>query len=299
MTQGVTQGAEAGARRTGAAVWPFARILVPLDGSELALKVLGIVDGLAARGATEVTLLRVAEPRSDADQDHGPAAELDLERQARGVREQLGPAVLVRAEVVRGAPAEEIVRFARSTAQDLICMATHGRSGPGRWLRGSVAEAVLRTADVPLLLANPAALERPGGKRFERIVVPLDGSPRAEEVLPAVERVAATCDALIELLIVEPLVVTELPSPPWDAAAQALRLQPVVDRLERKGLRAEARAAYGVVPAELLGAAAEADLLAMTTHGRSGLSRLWSGSVAEQVLRAARCPLLVVRAPGP
>jgi nucleotide-binding universal stress UspA family protein len=307
MTRAAPRAGDPGLRRSparaGAAVWPFARVLVPLDGSELALKVLGTVEALVAHGATEVTLLRVVEPRSAHDQDPGPAAELVHERQADEARERLGPDVRVRVELARGAAADEVVRFARATGQDLIAMSTHGRSGPGRWLRGSVAEAVLRTTDVPLLLCNPVALERPAGRGFERILVPLDGSAHAEAVLPSVERVAAACDALVTLLIVEPLAVTELPAPvvaaPWDPAAQALRLRPVVERLEQKGLRADADAACGGVVAGVLQAAADADLLAMTTHGRSGLSRLWSGSVAEQVLREARCPLLVVRAPGP
>ncbi len=286
----------------GAAVWPFARILVPLDGSELAAGVLTLVEPLVAQGCTEVTLLRVVEPRSAADQDRGPAAELELERQAEAARERLGPEVLLRVELARGAPAEEIVHHARVTAQDLVVMATHGRSGPGRWLRGSVAETVLRTCDTPLLLCNPQALERPTARRFERILVPLDGSKLAEGVLSTVERVAAASDALVTLLIVEAMTATELPSPvmafPWDPAAQALRLRPVIERLEGKGLKADAEATYGSVAAEILQAAAGVDLLAMTTHGRSGVSRLWFGSVAEQVIREARCPVLVVRAPS-
>ncbi|MBX3468198.1 MAG: universal stress protein [Planctomycetes bacterium] len=81
----------------------------------------------------------------------------------------------------------------------------------------------------------------------------------------------------------------------------AARVQPraAARRAGRRRRPVEARAAYGVVAAEVLRAAREADLLAMTTHGRSGVSRWWFGSVAEQVLRHAPCPLLVLRTGGP
>lgn len=278
---------------------PFQKILVPLDGSVLSATALRPVQRLAAREPTEVTLLRVVDPL---DTLSDSSARVVMTGQAKEARDRLGDETPVHAAVVRGDAAEEIVRFARETGQGLVAMATHGRSGLQRWVRGSVAERVLRTCEVPLLLCNPHALaEAPEGDRsFRQILLPLDGSIASESVLPAVERVATANDARVTLFIVEPMVITELPTPLltdsiWDPTALELRLAPIVDRLERQGLRVDVRSAYGVVADEILRAAKGTDLLAMATHGRSGPSRWWFGSVAEQVLREVTCPLLVAR----
>lgn len=280
---------------------PFSRILLPVDESALATRVTRPLQRLCQPGLTEVTLLRVDAPLGAADDAR---AQLHLAAQVAAVRERLGDETRVHAVIARGDPAEEITRYARETRQELVAMATHGRSGVARWVRGSVAERVLRTCDAPLLLCNPHALDADQEHRFRQILVPLDGSSAAESVLPAVEKVAAAHDALVTLLIIEPLVMTELPSPLlagslWDPTALELSLKPVVDRLERAGLRVDATSAYGVVADEILRAAKSTDLLAMATHGRSGPSRWWFGSVAEQVLREATCPLLVARTVWP
>ncbi len=280
---------------------PFTRILLPVDESELGTRATLPLQRLSRPGVTEVTLLRVVGPLGAVDDSQ---VQLHLAAQVAAVRERLGDETAVRAVIARGDPAEEITRYARATHQELVAMATHGRSGVSRWVRGSVAERVLRTCDVPLLLCNPHALEATTEHRFRQILVPMDGSYASESVLPAVERVAAAHDALVTLLIVEPMVMTELPTPLvagslWDPAALELSLRPIVDRLERAGLRVDATAAYGVVGAEILRAAKSTDLLAMATHGRSGPSRWWFGSVAEQVLRDATCPLLIARTVWP
>lgn len=277
----------------------FVHILVPLDGSRLAARVLTPLRRLLVSGV-ELTLLRVVEPRSETEHDRGPAVEVAMRAQLDQVREELGPDVRCTIQLVRGDPAEEIVRYARDTRQDLVAMATHGRSGVERWIRGSVAERVLRECEAPLLLCNPYALEPRENAAFRRILVPLDGSETADRVLPLVEEVGRLHDARVTLLRVEPLVITELPSPmlegsSWNPARLEASMAPQQERLAAAGVEAEAKAAHGVVAAEILRAARDSDLLAMTTHGRTGVARWWFGSVAEQVLRHAPCPLLVVR----
>lgn len=276
----------------------FEKILVPLDGSRLAARALTCVKRLLSKDA-ELTLLRVVEP-SDAPHDRGPAVEAALLAQLERTREELGPDVRCVPQLLRGDPAEEIVRYARESGQDLVVMATHGRSGIERWVRGSVAERVLRTCEVPLLLCTPSALEPRHDGPFRRILVPLDGSEVADRILPLVEEVARRHGSQVTLLRVEPLVITEVPSPVlsgslWDPAPLEQSLEPRRQRLAAAGVHADARAVYGVVAAKILQAARDADLLAMTTHGRTGLARWWFGSVAEQVLRHAPCPLLVLR----
>lgn len=279
---------------------PFQKVLVPLDGSPLAATALLPLRRLAARAPTEVTLLRVVGPLDAADD---PVARRALEAQADEASRQLGADVRVRVEVLRGDPAQEIVRHARASGQELVVMTTHGRTGLARLARGSVAEQVLRTSEVPLLLCNPHGLDA-GEQRFRQLLVPTDCSYAAESVLPAVERVAAANDALVTLLVVEPRGVTEPPTPLlagglWDPVALERALAPTVDRLERAGLRVDTTSAAGDVAAEILRAAGSTDLLAMATHGWSGAARWWFGSVTEQVLRQARCPLLVARTVWP
>ncbi len=130
----------------------FARVLVALDGSRRALRVLEPVRALVEGGAAptpEVTLLRVIAPgEGPAD---AQAAEGALEADLEEARARLGPGVQVRGEVVRGLPADEIVRYAQDTGQDLA-MAHHGRQLLGRWLLGSVAERVVRACEKPVLL---------------------------------------------------------------------------------------------------------------------------------------------------
>lgn len=273
----------------------FEKILVPLDGSRLAARVLTPLQRLLTE-RVELTLVRVVEP----DSDRGPAVEQAMREQLEQVRATVGSGVRCSVQLLRGDPAAELVRYARESGQDLVAMATHGRSGVERWIRGSVAERVLRECEVPLLLCNPFALEPREDGPFRRILVPLDGSEAAERVLPLVEAIGRVHDSQVRLLRVEPLVITELPSPLlegslWDPAPLELAMAPQRERLEAAGLKAETRAAYGVVAAEVLREAREVDLLAMTTHGRTGVARWWFGSVAEQVLRHAPCPVLVVR----
>jgi nucleotide-binding universal stress UspA family protein len=146
---------------------------------------------------------------------------------------------------------------------------------------------------------------------YERVLIPVDGSELAEAILPFAERIAGPADAEIVLLgVVEP------PSPLGGLAtggvdgAEALSLRQlevrkylagVATRLEARGLRVRTRLALGTPAAEIAetARAERADLIAMTTHGRSGLRRAVFGSVAEQVLRSAPVPVLMIRMPAP
>jgi nucleotide-binding universal stress UspA family protein len=144
----------------------FRRILVPLDGSVLAERALEAAFGLAQKFGSEVTLLRVTVPEEilvSLPALTPPAARLyttnALPQQAEadaylfGVKTRwLASGVSIRTEVLSGAPPEMIVAFAKEQKADLIVMSTHGRSGFSRLIYGSVAEAVLRGARLPVLL---------------------------------------------------------------------------------------------------------------------------------------------------
>jgi nucleotide-binding universal stress UspA family protein len=177
-------------------------------------------------------------------------------------------------------------------------MATHGRSGLDRLLRGSTAENVLRASKAPLLLANPFALDPKNEVRFKRILVPIDFSPRSTEILPLVWETAALYDAEVVLLN-----VTEVPMPlEFPVSFERVSgldserlLKETVAKLP--GIRVSTATDIGSPERSIIRRVeTEAiDLVAMTTHGRTGLARTAFGSVAEHVLRHAKCPLLVKR----
>lgn len=141
----------------------YQRVVVPLDGSTLAETVLDFILQIAGPLDLEVVLVRVV-PRFAAETEL-PEAGPYLERQAGPLA---GKGVRVRTEVRRGDPAEEIVAATRDARADLIAMTTRGRGGLARLMLGSVAEAVLRTADVPVFLlrhVERAEVSTPGSQR--------------------------------------------------------------------------------------------------------------------------------------
>ncbi|NIO69862.1 MAG: universal stress protein [Anaerolineae bacterium] len=171
----------------------FKKVLVPLDGSELAEAVLPYVEDLGKRCAAEVILLQVIAtppdrataiyrpPKGDMPMAPLPESAEDVviaqhpiyreqemaslraeaERSLAGAKERLSKAGLkVRVEVLFGRPADRIVEYAMKEEVDLIAMATHGRSGFSRWVFGSVAEKVLRATALPILLIRPPGADR-------------------------------------------------------------------------------------------------------------------------------------------
>jgi nucleotide-binding universal stress UspA family protein len=174
-----------------------------------------------------------------------------------------------------------------------------------------VAEKVLHALSVPLLLVRsregemlPPQFTLP---TYKSLMVPLDGSEFAEQALPHAKRIAATTGATITLVTAVPegAVIGELMTPPalpgiWEdeAARMKVYLEGIAERLRSDGLRADVCVEYGP-PAEVVLHAADevqADLVVMATHGRSGLPRLWLGSVAMKTVQVCRRPVLLVRA---
>jgi len=145
----------------------YERVLIPLDGSEVAEQILPFAEKVAGPLDAEIALLRVVEPISPGEAlaaggvvapDAFLLRELDAKRYLMNVERQLTEKGLrVRTRVLLGPAADEIVAAAGTLGADLIAMTTHGRSGMGRLLFGSVAEAVLHAAQVPVLMIRMAA----------------------------------------------------------------------------------------------------------------------------------------------
>jgi nucleotide-binding universal stress UspA family protein len=286
----------------------FSTILLPLDGSPLAEQALPHAEWLARRLTAYVVLTRVLPIVTST----GEIDDLALGTSSRAYLDQIAARLSEHglscgSVLPAGDPATEILDQARSSSAELIVMATHGRSGPSRWLYGSVADAVLRDSPIPVVLVPPHVTAPPPIDQSLRFVVPLDGSALGETALEPATELARRLGAelvLVQIVLWPPLLYgdsSELmyidPEQMLGAARDylagiAARVQPSLARTIR------VRAELGrPTPAAIAGIADEehAHLIAMSTHGRSGLARLVLGSVASGTLQRANVPLLLTR----
>ena len=188
----------------------------------------------------------------------------------------------------------------------MIVMSTHGRTGLGRFIYGSVADELLRTSDLPVLLVPRDCEWSWPGDRTLRVLVPLDGSSLAEAVLGPACELADALDADLMLphvtrpANVGPVKLLQAVQIAPAGLGEDKRVGPSLESVAAK-LRAPNRA---VAVREVIGSPAPAivrvaeeetvDVIAMTTHGRGGLARVVLGSVATGVLQRTSVPLLVV-----
>jgi len=264
------------------------KILVATDGSPESETVFSAIMPLVRAYAPEVAILYVFE---DPESSFMPPA-----RVAKACGALRATNVNAYLELREGMPAEEILRVSREKKVDLIALSTHGRGGVVRLIAGSVAEEVLRKTEVPLLVTRPGTIVHD----WKKIVVALDGSERSESILAETVRLARKLDAAVEVLQVAIPVVaagageTPILLPPEDPMPY---LKSIVRRLEEQGVRARAVALEGRPSESILRHIREsgASLICMTTHGRSGFARILLGSVAEEVVRKAPCPVLLQR----
>jgi nucleotide-binding universal stress UspA family protein len=218
-------------------------------------------------------------------------------------------------EVVRGEPATEILRAVSRLRADVIVLTTHGRGALGRAIFGSVADRVARTAPVPVLLVRPVP-EQPhqGAATIRRLVLPLDGSPLAEQALPVATELAERLQVpghLVRVVNVAALLApaTGLAAPDWSpevyddvvgtARTEAADyLTAIAARLTGAGVETTSAVLDGSPFASIAAATSADDLVIMSSHGRGGALRWLLGSVAEKLVREAPVPVLLVPAPG-
>ena len=305
------------------------QILVPLDGSALSETVLPHAITMARATSSALALLRVvpnlgtierrAWPGGSAvTEPRGPEREFQLARAyLREIAAHLrGDGLEVSTHILEGNPAAEIIDYSRNDATvAMVAMATHGRSGIGRWVFGSVAEKVLHAATKPLLLVHsPAAPARVLPRvAYHTILVPLDGSTFADQALGLAQEMAQDTQAHLLLVAVvppgeDPDVAEAGVVPLWvleeHHGATCAVEQALVDNVQRLatlGLDVRMKIAHGRPAEEILKVATheQADLIVMATHGRSGLARLWMGSVASKVVQSTTGAVLLLRAPAP
>jgi nucleotide-binding universal stress UspA family protein len=296
----------------------YAKILVPLDGSKTAENVVPLARSFARGLQIPVELLGVVDVAEMAR--HGPPSQAsmirsivdDATRRFDDYLERVAKNFLVgkvQCTVRKGNAADAIIELAAAEKQTLIAMATHGRSGLDRWLLGSVAEKVLRGASNPMLVVRAKREKNPGWEMatLKRVIVPLDGSELSERILPHVEALAKHLDLEVMLLGVYGGRLRAGASDGFhsvDAFIVSLRneteiyLAAKTEEMKQRGLNKVSFAAkQGLEADEIIATARETldTLIAMCTHGRTGVQRWMLGSVTETVVRHSDDPVLVVR----
>jgi nucleotide-binding universal stress UspA family protein len=297
----------------------YSKILVPLDGSSTAENVLPYSRHLAAAFKVPVELLAVVDlSEMAAHVTAGKARYLDklIDAGARSSEDYLRrvaagfPDVPVQCSTEKGRADELIVDRAAADKNTLITMATHGRSGINRWMMGSIAEKVLRSTTNPLLLIRATGEGNSEGQAvIKSLVVPMDGSALAESVLPAVAELAKRLKLKIVLMRAYSMPANAYANEGYYAAnydeiITAIRddavayLQSKSEEVKKLGVPEVACLARdGFAAEEIIGVARDTpeNLLAMCTHGRSGVKRWALGSVTETVVRHSTNPVLVLR----
>lgn len=216
--------------------------------------------------------------------------------------------VRVEVRATLGNPAEEILRVADEEGCGLIGMSTHGRNPVARSILGSVTDKVIHSSTLPVLTIRPEKAEEHREREeisLTRVMVPLDGSELAERALPYAGELAQSLSLTVLLARV---VSIELPVYAYGgypslsrltnqlAPQAAIYLDGAAQGFRRQGLTVQHRVLQGTPTHALLGLAHETaqDIIVMTTHGRSGLSRWLMGSVTEAMIRASGDPVLVI-----
>lgn len=294
----------------------YRSILVPLDGSAFAEQALPIACTIAHRANALLRLVHVhtlsanpiyREGQSVINQQLASLSHEHEQLYLKQLRERLlaaQPELAITVEAL-DRPLESIVNeslghflaaHVATSDVDLVVMTTHGRGGLARFWLGSVADTFVRLSRLPTLLWRPHA-DGPDFARlpaFKHILIPLDGSQLAEQILAPTLALGALMQAEYTLLrVIEPVAV---PSCIHEVEATASTyLRQVAKRLAAEGKQVATRITVAAQPATAILAAAErhqSDLIAVATHGRSGLRRLLIGSVADKILRGATIPVL-------
>jgi nucleotide-binding universal stress UspA family protein len=299
----------------------YRSIVVPLDGSPFAEQAVSVALAIAERCGAKVTFTRAWEPAS-----YRYTSELTPPFLAPGAQDRLdatqylaelasrlraGTTTTIEVAVLTGRPADAINEYLTSNDADLVVMSTHGLTGWSRAWIGSVADALVRIATVPILLSRPAEIpSKAPASRFACVVIPLDGSAESEQILSSAADLGA--ERFVLLRVERPV---RMPVHPYIYAGGSFETDHVAtdeavtqarNYLTRMAEWLSARCPQAAMevdvrvadqPGTAIVEAAtdyDADLVALTTHARRGV-RLVLGSVADKVLRGTHGSLLVLR----
>lgn len=290
---------------------PSQPILVPLDGSAFSEQAIPVAATIAERWHAPLRLARVHMPRSSEVHCADGLVVMDEERDLEARRRDEAYLDRLRSGDVStetallqgpGVPAA-LAADAQASGAGLVVMTTHARRGLPRLCLGSVADALTRRSPAPVLLLHPQEV-RTSSPRFQRVLVPLDDTDLARSILTHVAHVVEPKARVVLLTVLEASSWrsragdegTEVPDEGERERSAIDWLESAAEPLRAAGFAVDVRVAIGRRCAEEILAAAralDADLIAMATHGRSGLARLALGSVADRVVREAEVPVLL------
>ncbi len=289
----------------------MAGVLLPLDTSELARSALPYALALANALREPLVLVGVWDRT---DQDLGgiltAVQNEEIERVAVQIyRDELESVagqcsdIDTVIDVRQGRPADEILASIAEHRATALVISTHGRGGLQRAIWGSVADKLVHVSPVPALVVNPQEEGMPASWEPKRLMVPLDGSDRAERALPVARQLAVACESSLALVRVVP----------WASSSVGFPMLPVLDTERIESELADAAETYlreqanaGETSAVLRGVPSDGlvhfvnanniDLVVMTSHGRTGFLRWALGSVADRLLKSGAAPILLVPA---
>jgi nucleotide-binding universal stress UspA family protein len=304
-------------RREGS---PIRHILVPLDGSALAECALPFAAAIAHPLSGRITLLRVLEPhrgpgpgrqmdpvewkiiRAEA---HSKLAKFESELRASGVASAL--------ELVQGRAPEQILQFAKEHEVDLIVLSSHGEGGLSGWVLSGTVQKVVARAHTSILIVPAYAHEgkRIGELRFDKILVPLDCSPRAESILPLATALGRAYKSKLILahIVPEPDMPRRMP-PSQEDVALAVQLternrreaehymSELQHRLSAQGVEPEVRIVVSPRRARSIRALAErenVDLVLVSAHGKTGDASERYGGIAARLIQESGRPVVIVQ----
>jgi len=289
-------------------------IVIPTDGSDharrAAIHALGVAEAVDA-AVEVVSVLDVAAAAGPIDAgglDDRFLDRLTAERERalqsiesiaadRGIEN-------VTTSVIRGRPADAILKHASERDAGLLAMGTHGRTGVRRFVLGSVTEEVITRASVPVLTAR--STEAPLETHYDEVLIPTDGSEFATVAVDHGVELAGLFDARVHALTVTNIDTVAgsraaIPSSVLEDVRSAgeTATEEIATAAERVGLEAVTAVRKGTPASGILdyADANEIDLIAMGTAGRTGPSRFLLGSTTERVVRHANVPVLAVPAP--
>ncbi len=271
---------------------PVRTVIVPLDGSSLAEGALAPARALARTTGADVEILQVVADAAEAADAHTALDALAARLRADGGTGVVRPPIVLEADW-----SAECIANAAEQPGSLVCLSTHGSSGVRRALLGSVAEDVVRLAPGPVLLVGPDVEPPPSEAGLVgEVLVCVDGSPSSEAIVPAAAAFAADTG-------LTPRVVTVAGGDVevgLDEEGNYVReVAAAVDAaMGRPAGTTPFEVLHGPDPGDALVAAARAvpaAVLAMATHGRTGLARVTAGSVTTGVVRQSPVPVLVLR----
>jgi nucleotide-binding universal stress UspA family protein len=305
----------------------YRSILVPLDGSHFAEHALPFALTIARRRSARLQLITVHRDfgATYGDLYSGESNQYDrlLRHRDRSYLDALekrlqGVATVPVSTILADGPVVETLAE-QGTGADLVVMTTHGRGALSRAWLGSVADDLVRRLAKPILLIRPREtdVDLTHEPPLRKVLIPLDGSALAEQIIePAIALDGLDKTAFALLRSVTPAVLG--PDPPDEVSASGFEpillqlrtlheddkvkaqsyLDGVADRMRARSLQVQTRLVVNAEPVTAILNEIKnqsADLIALATHGRSGLVRLYMGSVADKIVRGAPIPVLVYR----